>query len=254
MEKKFDIIDSNNSIKCKMYCNNPHDFNTIIISCHGFAGSKENNTTKKLAETFLDKYKNLAILTFDWPCHGEDVKQKLRLSDCNDYLNSVINYVKEELKVDNILSQATSFGGYLVLKYINENNNPFNKIAFRCPALNMYDILINKTMTEEEVNKVNKGKPVLVGFRRKIKVDKEILDEIKENDVTKLDFVDESERILIVQGTDDELVDYDIVKEFAENNIIDFKPVEGADHRFNSPADLRKFIDYVEELYKENIK
>ena len=152
------------------------------------------------------------------------------------------------------MSQATSFGGYLVLKYINENNNPFNKIAFRCPALNMYDILINKTMTEEEVNKVNKGKPVLVGFRRKIKVDKEILDEIKENDVTKLDFVDESERILIVQGTDDELVDYDIVKEFAENNIIDFKPVEGADHRFNSPADLRKFIDYVEELYKENIK
>ena len=238
MEKKFDIIDSNNSIKCKMYCNNPHDFNTIIISCHGFAGSKENNTTKKLAETFLDKYK----------------KQKLRLSDCNDYLNSVINYVKEELKVDNILSQATSFGGYLVLKYINENNNPFNKIAFRCPALNMYDILINKTMTEEEVNKVNKGKPVLVGFRRKIKVDKEILDEIKENDVTKLDFIDESEKILIVQGTEDELVDFDIVKEFADNNIIDFKPVEGADHRFNSPADLRKFIDYVEELYKENIK
>ena len=68
------------------------------------------------------------------------------------------------------------------------------------------------------------------------------------------DFIDESEKILIVQGTEDELVDFNIVKEFAENNIIDFKPVEGADHRFNSPADLRKFIDYVEELYKENIK
>ena len=254
MEKKLDINDYKNNIKCKMYCNDPYNINSLIISCHGFGGNKINAATKKIAESFLKKYDDVAVLAFDWPCHGEDVKQKLRLSDCNDYLNSVINYVKEELKVDNILSQATSFGGYLVLKYINENNNPFNKIAFRCPALNMYDILINKTMTEEEVNKVNKGKPVLVGFRRKIKVDKEILDEIKENDVTKLDFIDESEKILIVQGTEDELVDFNIVKEFAENNIIDFKPVEGADHRFNSPADLRKFIDYVEELYKENIK
>ena len=254
MEKRFDIIDSKNSIKCLMYCNNPHNFNTVVISCHGFAGSKENNTTKKLAETILDKYKNLSILTFDWPAHGEDVKQKLRLSDCNDYLNSVIKYVKEELKVDNILLQATSFGGYLVLKYINENTNPFKKIAFRCPAINMYDILINKTITEEELNKINKGKIVLVGYRRKIKIDKEIIEELKENDITKLDFIDESEKMLIVQGTEDELVDYNIVEQFAEDNIIEFKSVEGADHRFNSPAEIRKYIDYVEELYKDEIK
>ena len=45
-----------------MYCNDTHNFSTIIISCHGFAGSKENNTTKKLAETFLDKYKKVRVI------------------------------------------------------------------------------------------------------------------------------------------------------------------------------------------------
>ena len=253
MEKKLDINDYKNNIKCKMYCNDPYNINSLIISCHGFGGNKKNAATKKIAESFLKKYDDVAVLAFDWPCHGEDIKQKLKLDDCMEYFDSVINYAKEEIKAENLFLQATSFGGYLSLKYINEKNNPFKKIAYRCPAINMYDLLTKKVLSEDDLYLIAKGKTVQVGFNRKIKVDKELLEELYKNDVRKLDFVDESEKILITQGTNDELVPYDEVRDFADNNIIEFRTVEGADHLFSNPAKMRKYIDYVEELYGEEL-
>ena len=117
----------------------------------------------------------------------------------------------------------------------------------------MYDILTKKVLSEDDLHLINKGKTVQVGFNRKIKVDKELLEELYKNDVRKLDFVDESEKILITQGTNDELVPYDEVRDFADNNIIEFRTVEGADHLFSNPAKMRKYIDYVEELYGEEL-
>ena len=253
-EKKLDIYDLKNNIKCKLYCNDRFGINSIIISCHGFGGSKTNAATKKIAETFITKYDDIGVLAFDWPCHGEDVKQKLRLADCMEYFDSVINYAKEEIKADKLFLQATSFGGYLSLKYISENKNPFKKIAYRCPAINMYDLLTKTILTEDDLYAINKRKTVLTGFNRKIKVDKELLEELYCNDVRKLDFIDESEKILIAQGTNDELVPYAEVRKFADNNIIEFKTVEGADHLFSNPAKMKKYIDYVEELYEEDLE
>ena len=181
------------------------------------------------------------------------MKQKLRLSDCMEYFDSVINYAQEELKAEKLLLQATSFGGYLSLKYINENKNPFKKIAYRCPAINMYDLLTKTILTEDDLYAVNRGKIVLNGFNRKIKIDKELLEELHNNDVRKLDFIDESEKILITQGTNDELVPYEEVRKFADNNIIEFRAVEGADHLFSNPAKMKKYIDYVEELFEEEL-
>ena len=48
-EKKLDIYDSKNNIKSKLFCNDPYGINSIIISCHGFGGSKTNAATKKIA-------------------------------------------------------------------------------------------------------------------------------------------------------------------------------------------------------------
>ncbi len=251
MEKNFDINDGKNNIKCKVYCNDPHNINSVIISCHGFGGSRDNSSTKKIADTFLEKYDDVALITFDWPCHGEDVKQKLRLSDCNDYLESVINYVKNILHVDVLFLQATSFGGYLSLKYINEHTNPFKKIALRCPAVNMYDVLTKNILTVEDIDIINKGKIALTGFERKIKIDKEFVEELKNNNIAQKNFIDESADMLIMHGTKDELVSYEFVKRFAENNNIDFETIEAADHRFTNPAKMRQCIDFMEILYED---
>ena len=37
---------------------------------------------------------------------------------------------------------------------------------------------------------------------------------------------------MILQGTKDEIVPFEAVKAFAEDNVIEFEPIEGADHRF----------------------
>ena len=92
-----------------------------------------------------------------------------------------------------------------------------------------------------------------MSFKFGLTYELELLEELYENDVRKLDFVDESEKILITQGTNDELVPYDEVRDFADNNIIEFRTVEGADHLFSNPAKMRKYIDYVEELYGEEL-
>ena len=69
-------------------------------------------------------------------------------------------------------------GGYLALKYIARDGNPFMKIALRCPAVNMYSVLTNTIMNPEEYEKIQKGKAVPVGFDRKIDVCLQFLKEL----------------------------------------------------------------------------
>lgn len=57
-------------------------------------------------------------------------------------------------------------------------------------------------------------------------------------DVQKVSYLDYSDDILIVHGTADEVVPFEAAKRFAENNVIEFVPVEGADHRFQHPSTL----------------
>ena len=126
--KYFEINNSGNTIKCKLYFNEGSNIEDVVVCCHGFAGSKENNGGAKLSENLLSSNDNVAVLAFDWPCHGKDVRQKLSLTDCNNYLYLVIEYIKNVLNVENISCFATSFGGYLTLKYIYENGNPFGNV------------------------------------------------------------------------------------------------------------------------------
>ena len=62
------------NIKAKIYFLDIRSISQIVISCHGFGGNKDNSTTKKLAESLLDIYNDIAIVSFDWPAHGDDVK------------------------------------------------------------------------------------------------------------------------------------------------------------------------------------
>ena len=236
MEKYFDINQPGQSIRCKIYADKIREIQKIILYGHGFAGHRDNSAAQKFAERILSKYKGIAVLLFDLPCHGSDVKKKLVLEDCMSYLQSVITYAKEELHAEEIYSYATSFGAYLILKYIADYGNPFAKIALRCPAVDMYDVLTRTIMNEEELEEILKGKKVSVGFDRKIEIDRQFLEELQEHDIRKNSYLDFADELLILHGTKDEVVPICAVEEFAEENVIEFIPVENADHRFQNPA------------------
>ena len=249
MIKYFDINEKGYSVKCKLYCNNVRDIDKVVIYGHGFGGHKDNKAAERFAETLLGKYKKVGVITFNLPCHGDDVKKKLVLEDGNDYLESIVKYIQSQWHTDKIYGYATSFGGYVFLKYILDRKNPFIKLALRCPAVNMYEVLY-ALLSQQEREQLEKGNSVAIGFDHKITITNSFLEELKENNVMEKDFTEYFEDILIIHGTKDEVVPIEPIATCADNNLSDFIPVENADHRFKDPALMGNAIKMILDFYK----
>ena len=249
MEKLFDINESGYSVRCKLYCSSVDAVKRVVIFGHGFGGHKDNRAAEKFAAKIISKYKDIGVITFNWPCHGDDARKNLLLIECDMYLTYVIEYAKKRFQTEDIYAYATSFGGYLFLKYIAEHGNPFRKIALRCPAIKMYQSITNRIMTKDDRDKILKGKPVLVGFDRKIKISKQFLEDLEASDITQNDYMDFADDILILHGTKDEVISFDDSAEFADQNVIEFVPVQNADHRFTDPKTMDYAIHTIIEFY-----
>ena len=245
MERYFEINERGHNIRCKIYCRDVHTVTSAVIFGHGFGGHKDNNAAARFAEKLTAKHKKSALITFDWPCHGDDVKKKLYLEDCGTYLELVVEYIRNRFGTDTLYAYGTSFGGYLFLKYISEKGNPFRAIALRCPAVNIYESLLNTIMTAENRSALPKGKDVPVGFDRKVPVSMAFMEELKNNDIRQRDFLDYAEQMLILHGTNDEIIPYDEAYRFSDDQLIEFIPVEGADHRFRDPVKMDLSTKYI---------
>lgn len=249
MQRYFEINEDGHNIRCKIYFQDIKNIRKMVVFCHGFAGHKDNKAAERFAQKMISKYKNSAMITFDWPSHGDDVKKRLRLEDCTSYLNLVLTHMKQRFAVDELYAYATSFGAYLLLKYVHEYGNPFKKTALRCPAVNMYEILSNTILLNDDMDRLQKGKDVLVGFDRKVLIDKAFLEELKNNDICQWEYLDYAEDMLILQGMADEVVSYEEVNAFADNNLIELIPFEKTDHRFRDVVKMDLAIKYILEFY-----
>ena len=249
MNKYYEINREGSSIRCKVYFEKGSEVHYAVICGHGFGGHKDNKACERYAEHVLKKHKDAAVVTFDWPCHGNDVRKKLTLDDCGDYLRLVCTDSAERFPHAALYGYATSFGGYLFLKYIHEHGSSFKKTALRCPAVCMADVLTNAIMKKDEMDKLLKGKEVPVGFDRKLMVGSAFLEELRETDIREWDYLDFAEDLLILHGTKDEVVPFEDSKTFAENNLIDFIPVENANHRFQDPKTMDEAIRAIQNFF-----
>ncbi|MDO4538313.1 MAG: alpha/beta fold hydrolase [Coriobacteriales bacterium] len=245
MAKYLDINENGCSIRCKLYCTDPRAVRRVIVFCHGFGGHKDNKAAETFAERAVAKRKGTAVIAFDWPCHGSDARKNLLLEDCDTYLTTVIAYVRERFATDELYAYGTSFGGYLLLKYLSEHGNPFRKVALRCPAINMLGSLMGVVSTEADRELLESGKPVLLGFDRKLKVGPQFVEGLRAADIRERPFFDYAEDILIVHGTADEIVPVEDSARFADDNVIEFVPIEGADHRFRDPKKMDAAIALI---------
>lgn len=242
MEIKYiNLQRDNTNIRCKVYYPNDKKIESLVIFGHGFGGHKESKAAERLAEKLISKNKGFGLLSFDLPCHGDDVKKKLSLADCMWYYEVVIHDAPVILKAQKLYMNATSFGAFLTLKYISENPNPFEKIVLRSSAIDMYKTMSDALITDEIQEKLNKKKEAEVGFDRKIIITSQFLDELAGVRLLETDFMDYADDIFIIHGTKDEIASFEDAKRFSENNVIDFEAVEGADHRFK---DLKK-LEYA---------
>ncbi len=75
------------------------------------------------------------------------------------------------------------------------------------------------------------------------------MDELKECDITKKDYMDYADSMLIIHGTKDEMVPISYSEEFSDNNVIELIKVEGADHRFADQKKLDFAIQKIIEFF-----
>lgn len=249
MEKYFSINEGGHSIKCKLYCGDVRGIAVPVIFCHGFSGHKDNKAAERFAQTAISKHKGVGVLTFDWPAHGDDVKKRLELSDCDAYLTLVIDYVRRQLAPKRLFAYATSFGGYLALKYLSEHGNPFEGLALRCPAVEMYKSMTRILASSSDEEKLRKGGDVQVGFDRKVSINSRFLEELRAADITAFSFFDYAEDMIILQGMRDEVVSPEAVRAFADDNLIELIEFEKADHRFQDPALMGQAIKRILEFF-----
>jgi len=249
MQKYFDINESGYSVRCKLYCSSVNAVKRAVIFGHGFGGHKDNKAAEKFAAKIISKHRDIGVVTFNWPCHGDDARKNLLLSECDTYLTLVIDHVKKWFDTDEISGYATSFGGYLFLKYTAEHGNPFRKIALRCPSVNMYAAITNRLMTADDLEKIQKNKPVLVGFDRKVKISRQFLEDLKKSGISETDYMDYADDILILHGMKDEVIPFDDSAAFADRNVIEFIPVPNADHRFTDPKTMDLAIHEIIEFF-----
>lgn len=249
MQKYYEINRAGFNIRCKIYSEKGNPVRRTVIFGHGFGGHKDNKAAERYAEYVLKKHKDAAVITFDWPCHGGDVRKKLTLDDCMDYLDLVVKDTAEHFPESELYAYATSFGGYLFLKYIHDRGNPFRRIALRCPAIDMHRVLTGAIIRYEEMEKLRKGKEVPVGFDRKVMIGSAFLEELKAADIRAFDYLEFAENILILHGTKDEVVPFEDSQNFADNSLIEFIAVEGADHRFRDPQKMDEAIRHIEDFF-----
>ena len=249
MHRYFEVNGGGHNIRCKLYYNDLKKIRRCVLFCHGFGGHKDNSAAEKFAQRLLTKHPSCALVTFNWPAHGDDVKKKLNLSDCEAYLSLVSEFVAEKYAPEGLYCYATSFGGYLTLKYIHEHGSPFRRIVLRCPAVNMYEVFTAAIIDPEEQALLDKGKDIAAGFDRKVLISPAFLEELKRQDIRQLDFLDWAEDILIIQGTADEVVPFDSVRQFADDQLMEFIPVEKADHRFRHPGTMEEAIKAILDFY-----
>ena len=222
----------------------------IVLFTHGFSSSKDGHSALTFAEYSFPYFKDFIYMAFDWPGHGESKSDALRLDKCTEYMNCVLDYLKEKYPALPVYVYGTSFGGYLPLKYIYEHGMKFEKAALRCPAVNMFEVLTGSIFEAGQLSRIMAGETLDIGLGDTVKVSREYLKDLEQFDVSSKDYTKYCGRLLILQGTKDELVPYETVRRFAECNNIEFHEYPGADHRYTDDDDMRKAVKDIADYFE----
>lgn len=216
-----------------------------LIAIHGFAGDSQSSAIYEVAKSITQK--DYAVIAFDLPAHGEDEKRICTIADCFAYLDKVVDYVCNQYTAD-ISFFATSFGGYLLLNYLNKTNHKFKNVILRAPAVFMDSILLHKILPMHgySASDLNNGS-VNLGFERELNIGKAFYDDLVKHRLHK---PNNSYDYNIIQGKKDDVVDYKQNDKFFRKNAMKyhFYYLDNADHRFKNPGELQEIVKITESI------
>lgn len=214
--------------------NEAQNLKTIIISVHGFLSSKTSFVVKEIMPIL--KENNIGLVSFDLPGHGERKNEVLKVEDCLKSIKEVEDYVKG-FYFGPISFTGKSFGGFLMLRYLQGNKNKYGKIILMAPALEQYkiwsvDILENgKELIESLVH----GKNFDVGG---MEVDASVLRDFFMFDIfSNIDQIGQD--VKLIYGTKDVTVSNENIIRLAKVKNWQAYAVEGADHFYRREQDVK---------------
>lgn len=221
----------------------------IIIAVHGFAGDKESSAISLLAKEMTKE--GFGVVCFDFPGHGESEVEadKLTIDNCINDIETVEEYIKEkygkQMKIDLF---ATSFGAYITLLKIFKYNTKYNKIVLRAPAIKM-DKIFKETLLRETFEEFQKRGITKLGFDRIMNIPFSFYEELKQNQILKI--YKNSQKILIIQGTEDDVAPIKDTKELIDLDKTNFElfEIQGADHRMKKDGELEKAINKAKKYF-----
>ena len=222
--------------------------NQILICIHGFGGDAKSSVIDALGKNLADD--GVVVVAFDLPCHGLDkTGGLLSLEKCSSYLERVEEWVRTKFKGLPVSYFATSFGGYLLLHYLESSTNDYSRLILRAPAVNMKDIMTKiiiehgKTLEDIEKGALN------LGFEQELMVDNNFRLQLTLPKTCK----NSENYFYILQGKLDELVDWKENEKYFETNFknkFKFFYFDDADHRFKKPGQLERIIETTKQILK----
>lgn len=225
----------------KIYCffSIPDDVKKIVIYCHGFGESKD-----RINQHFeVLKDRGIGIVSFDFPCHGEDKSDDFcfDLSNSLYYLDRVIESVKGYGVPISLM--GSSFGGYIALSYINKYKVRFDKVFLKYPAVNFYECTKRKLGIDIDYFDTHEFYTFLNGR----KYSRSAFLEFMNDDL--MDSFDKcGNEIYIIHGDKDRTVLLEDIKYFCDKYDIKLDVIYGAEHG------MKDYLDLVNDKLLEFIK
>ena len=232
----FDIADT----PCKAFMPDDGSVGLAVLAVHGFAGDKESSAIAALAGELCAKG-HAAVYCFDFPAHGAHPSDELSVAACTDALAGVAQYVAGQHPDARKAVFATSFGGYMTLRCLEELSRVFGQFAvvLRAPAVKMAQTL-EGLMGESGITLLEKGCSVEFGYERKLSVGRSFLDELRGYDVCR----SYARPMLVIHGDRDDVVMPADIAEFMELNPLSrLVQINGADHRFKGEGQIGMVVE-----------
>jgi len=231
-------IHRNYTIMCKLFSPETISIKRIVIGVHGFAGDKESSMLEKLAEKLVEV--GTALICFDFPAHGKSpvAETMLTVENCKEDLLAVAEYIRKKYPDAEKSIFATSFGGYIALLCYDLLLE--FKFVLRAPAVTMPELLLTNVLHISADTFKSQGFAEC-GFERKIKLPYSFYAELlkQENPLRK----DYQNSMLIVHGDRDDIVPFDVIKDFSEKHShIKLHIIEGANHRFKNTGEIDQIV------------
>ena len=228
------------------------DDRKVVIAVHGFASSKASPTINMLMDKFPDV--GLGIIAFDFPAHGESVVDGdfLSVDNCVRDLRDIERYTRKICPKAEICYFGSSFGAYITLIYIMNDELRHVRAFLRSAAVNMSEYFLE--LTDQEKSELEKnGYFVINDSFRNLKVTRELIEDLRRHNLMEY-FEAEAVSLKMIHGSNDEDIAYARAAAFAEKYGIELVTVDGGDHRLSVPGAPQKVLNEAIEFLKGDIK